>query len=143
MAHPKGSARRSRLFSLNARIERRALSRAADERPGASHAVDDGCPICVAQRSGAPTAFDISALFPSADGAPPPIEESFLIAEARKALEREQPASGKSISFIQFGSKLPDGSFASSGFSVESDGRIFWTSPTQRKLVGQVPRTHG
>ena len=34
--------------------------------------------------------------------------------------------------------RQPDGSFAEGGFTVETDGGIYFTSPTQRQLVARL-----
>jgi hypothetical protein len=125
MPHAKRSTARSRLFSLSARFER-----------GAEHDEDDGCPMCIAQRTGG----DVMLFYPRPDGRAPKLPESYLIAEARKALARAQPPPGGMLHFIQYGTRLPDGTFAESSFSVDGEGRVFFTSPTEHHLVAQVPR---
>jgi hypothetical protein len=98
---------------------------------------DDNCPLCVAARAGRP--FEIMDYFPTADGGPPPmITEDFLIDEALKALGREPVRPQHPVEFMQFGQPRPDGTVAHSAFTVDGDGEIYWTSPTQHRRVAGV-----
>lgn len=103
---------------------------------------EDGCgdcPMCVAERSGRPLA--VTDFVPRPDGGPPPIydgAEGYLVKEAKKALATADLQPGESLPFIHMGSRREDGTLATASFSVESDGAIYWTSPSKRILVARV-----
>lgn len=138
MKRTKRTRRRNDFFSLKARMERRALRVITFAEPGARHDLDDGCPICVAERTGEP--YDVTRFLPGPDGSPPDFEKEYVVSEARKAFDREKPrAGGAPVPFMSFGVTLADGSMATSAYCIESDGRIYWTSPTQRTFVAQLP----
>jgi hypothetical protein len=119
--------RTSSLFSLSARIARRE----ARPTPAAGAHADDGCPICLATRTGGnPMAF-----FPGLDGSAPALPEAFLINAAREAMAKKKPKADKAVPFIEYG-----GLIGRSSFSVDGSGRVFWTSTKEHRQVLQLPR---
>ena len=125
------SRSRSRLFSLSARIERRAEA-APKEVTGAHD--DDGCLMCVAARGGG----DVRSLFPGADGSAPAIPVPFLLEAGRKALAQYEPRPGEEVPLMQFGSMTRSGDMMTSSLSVDATGRIFWISSHERRLVAKL-----
>src|SRR4051794_3300450 len=88
MPKSRRSTRRAQLFSLS------RMTRTAQPPPG--HVQDDdGCPICVALRSGAP----IASAFPDAGGGPPPVDLRVLTNAAQKALPKNKPSADKTVEF--------------------------------------------
>lgn len=109
-------------------------------RPFLDSADDCGdCPMCVAERSGVP--LSVTDFVPRPDGGPPPIydgAEPFLVREARKALATADLRPGESLPFIHIGGPAAGGAFEAASFSVDCEGRIYWTSPSKRVLVARV-----
>ena len=77
------------------------------------------------------------AMFPGADGSAPAIPHSDLVAAARKALAEQNPKADEEISFFEYGSRTKTGAFATSSFTVDGAKRIFWSSPSERRLILQ------
>lgn len=119
----------------------RLRARARRESAPASTEHDfDGCPMCIAERSGRP--LSVRDFMPRPDGGPPPIydgADAYLVAEARKALAEDDLGPGESLPFITLGVPGADGALEAATFSVDSEGRIYWTSPTRHILVTQIP----
>jgi hypothetical protein len=128
MAHSKN--RRPSLFSLSARMRRRArpVEVIIDfDRGDDGHVVDDDCPICVAAREGRPVSFD--ALH----------DPAYLIAEARRVLQRVKLAPGEEAEIVQTGRLLPDQTYEVCRYTVDRNGCIHLMRNETRTLVTRIP----
>ncbi len=135
MSRSNRLAARSRLFSLSARLERRAARRSPTVD---DHGEDDGCLICLAMRD---PSFSPAELIPRADGSPPRFPEAVLIEAARRAIAASAPVPDQDVVFSQYQTLLPDGSFGDAFFSVDAEGRVFWSSSTHRVQIAQLPES--
>ena len=123
---PHRSQSRSQLFSLSARIRRR--ENAFAEAPLDEHFEDDGCPICLAARAGAPLRADLT---------PDPM---FLFEAARRVLQRTPPGAAREVSIMEMGSVTPDGRIKRTRYTVDADGDVHCDVDGARSLVGNAKR---
>jgi hypothetical protein len=127
MAHSKN--RRPSLFSLSARMRRRARPLEViigfDGNDG--HAVDDDCPLCIAAREGRPISFD--ALH----------DPAYLIAEARRVLQRVKLGPGEEAEIARTGRLLPDETYEVCRYTVDRDGCIYRMRNDTRTTITRVP----
>jgi hypothetical protein len=124
---------RSALFSLSARMERRAkLTPVIDFEPDGdaeSHDMgDDGCPVCVAARTGLASVAQAMAN-------PPPA----LLAEvARRTLAKTKIGTEEVLELMSTGRMMPDGSYEMARYVLDAAGRVFRETNGQRKLVAST-----
>lgn len=126
----KSKKRRKPVPSLSPRVQRRASLITAVEEDDYSvdrHGDDENCPVCAAARENRPISFDVVR-------AP-----QYLIAEARRVIQRTPPGPGEEVSISLTGRLMPDQSYELVSYSVDSTGAIYKTRNGVRTLVMRLP----
>jgi hypothetical protein len=124
----KSKKRRPSLFSLSARMQRRTAMPTVniDLAGDGDHDEDDDCPICIAAREGKPISFDVLH------------DPAYLIAEARRVLQRTKLAPGEEISIVETGRLMPDETYDIVRYSVDATGRIYLTRNGAKSVVMRI-----